>query len=77
MPKTNWKEGSKILKLGMKICSFCELNPKIYFEFSFCQRCRLNPYCGKRCLLRDWENHKKVCKNLILDIDANYALEID
>ena len=51
----------KMLNLELndkKTCNVCKKKGKM----KKCSRCRSTYYCSRECQVKDWEEHKKVCK---------------
>jgi hypothetical protein len=51
--------------INQKVCNFCK-TPKETLKK--CGRCKSILYCSKKCQIKHWPTHKKVCKKLINDI---------
>jgi len=48
-------------KKELRTCSFCNKTPK---EIKACHRCQKAFYCKRKCQIRHWKEHKKICKKL-------------
>jgi hypothetical protein len=45
-------------------CSYCGVLEETKKQFQKCSRCGFVFYCSKTCQRNDWQNHKKICKEL-------------
>ncbi len=43
-------------------CSVCGITPTT--PLKQCSRCKTGSYCGQKCQLEDWPNHKRYCATL-------------
>ncbi len=51
---------TKLVMQRINTCAYCEsLDERVVQR---CSKCKATYYCGEKCQLDDWPNHKKVCE---------------
>ena len=49
-----------------KVCEYCKKRPKTKEDnLKVCSKCNITAYCNRECQVKDWENHKVICKSRV------------